>query len=120
MARSTISKRPQPKVMHRVPPSPKQETLVSPQSTSMMGGVASTVLQGASFGAGSSLGHRLVEGVLGHSGEKNVTLRAPDVDNSQKSCDVLLNTLSQCIMAERQCDALQQTWENKCSGNTHL
>ena len=73
----------------------------------------SNIFTGMTFGAGSSLGHRAVDGVMGSRKvevESNVTNDIP--------CDKILDTYQMCLKNEiNDCNYLQELMKIKCSLN---
>lgn len=95
----------------RTPPPP---ALTSNNSQPSLGGsIMSNIFTGMTFGAGSSLGHRAVDGVMGNRKvevESNVT--------NDISCDKIFDMYQMCLKNENNdCNYLQELMKIKCSLN---
>ena len=95
----------------RTPPPP---AMTSKNSQPSIGGaIVGNILTGMTFGAGSSLGHRAVDGVMGNRKvevESNVTNNIP--------CEKILETYQMCLQNENNdCNYLQDLMKIKCNLN---
>lgn len=94
----------------RVPPPPVKKGENNP-------GIASTIMgnifTGMTFGAGSSLGHRAVDGVMGN---REVEVKQPEIkqDNSV-SCEKILDIYQLCLKENNNCQYLEDMIKLKCS-----
>ena len=76
------------------PPAPRKSSVPSTQSTlpSLGGSILGNIVTGMTFGAGSSLGHRAVDGVLGNRNESINTSQnetKQTIDNNFVPCEKL-------------------------------
>ena len=75
--------------------------------------IVGNILTGMTFGAGSSIGHRAVDGVMGNRKvevESNVTNNIP--------CEKILETYQMCLQNENNdCNYLQELMKIKCNLN---
>lgn len=89
-------------------PMPQQQRAQSPlqqaptQSTGMLGGIGSTIMQGMAFGAGSEVAHQAVRSFMGGSSHNQVQ-EQPQQQNQQQQyqqqqpCQQEISNFSDCI-----------------------
>ena len=103
------------------PPAPKKNSVPSTQSTlpSLGGSILGNIATGMTFGAGSSLGHRAVDGVMGSNNESNNTSKNESmqtVDNHFIPCEKLFEIYQNCLKNENNdCTYLNDMMRLKCS-----
>ena len=110
MPRKYSAKSSPPKTIKSPPP----PALTSKNSQPSIGGaIVGNILTGMTFGAGSSLGHRAVDGVMGNRKvevESNVT--------NNNSCDKIFDIYQMCLKNENNdCNYLQDFLIKNCSLN---
>lgn len=72
------------------PPSP------SPYTPSSFSNVASTVIEGISFGAGSSIGHRVIDSIF-NSSMKNDAKETKEPKQAVGHCEKEINMFKECV-----------------------
>ena len=79
--------------------------------------IMSNILTGITFGAGSSIGHRVVDSVVGN---RKVEIETPNNSNETTyvPCEKLFEMYSQCLKNEsNDCNYLQDIMKLKCNIN---
>ena len=100
----------------KTPPPP----LTSNKSQPSLGGsLMGNILTGLTFGAGSSLGHRAVDGVMGNRKVEVESNSRPEMNETNyTSCEKMLDMYQMCLKNENNdCSYLQDFMKLKCSFN---
>ena len=98
------------------PPAPRKENLPATQNNvpGLGGSILGNIVTGMTFGAGSSLGHRAVDGVMGNRQETNETPQT--VNTSTMPCEKLFEMYENCLKNEKNdCSYLGDMMRLKCS-----
>ena len=99
----------------RVPPPPAARTTYPVNSSSPSPSFMSTIVQGMAFGAGSEVGHRVVDNIFSKSSASNIndaktTKTAEPISNSRFKCDEEFSILERCVSDDQL--YRQQLYEN--------
>lgn len=71
---------------------------------------------GASFGAGSSLGHRAIDAIIGSNNKNNEVDNTQSIKYNDNSCEKLLELYNNCLINQQNnCDFLQEFIIKKCN-----
>jgi hypothetical protein len=113
MPRKYRGKSNQPKPI-KTPPPPAN---INRSQPSLGGSIMSNIFTGMTFGAGSSLGHRAVDGVMGNRRiEVESNNESKINENNSVSCEKILDTYQMCLKNENNdCSYLQELMKLKCS-----
>ena len=83
-----------------------------PNQSSIGSSMMNNVLNGITFGAGSSIGHRVIDGIMGNS---KVEVE-PNINQSNIQCEKLFELYNTCLKNEREdCSHLQDIVKMKCT-----
>ena len=116
MPRKYSAKSSPPKTI-KTPPPP---ALTSKNSQPRIGeSIVGNILTGMTFGAGSSLGHRAVDGVMGNRKvEVESNSRSEMNETNYTSCEKMLDMYQMCLKNENNdCSYLQDFMKKNCSLN---
>ena len=103
------------------PPAPRKSSAPGTQSTSpsLVSSILGNIATGMTFGAGSSFGHRAVDGVMGTRNESNNTSQNESiqtVDNHFIPCEKLFEIYQNCLKNENNdCSYLNDMLRLKCN-----
>lgn len=111
MARKYRVRSNQPKPVKTSPPPAKQQSLG--------GSIMGNIFTGMTFGAGSSLGHRAVDGVMGN---RKVEVESNNPTQTSETnyvpCEKLLDMYHMCLRNENNdCNYIQDLMKLKCNIN---
>jgi hypothetical protein len=108
MPRKYRVKSSQPKPINNPPPPATQ--------SSLGGSIMGNILTGMTFGAGSSLGHRAVDGVMGN--RKVEVESTPTNESNYVPCEKLFDMYHMCLKNENNdCKYLEDLMKLKCNIN---
>ncbi len=80
--------------------------------------VLGNIFTGITFGAGSSLGHRAIDGIMGN---REVDIKQPDNNqnevkqNNGLSCEKIFDVYQLCLKENNNCQYLEDMIKLKCS-----
>jgi hypothetical protein len=83
------------------PPPAKTKRETIPQSNSSGGGIASTLIDGITFGAGSSIGHSIINKISG--------LFSSEDSNKKDDCSEILHNFNEC---KKNYGNVKESWNN--------
>ena len=92
---------------------PTNNNLPAKTNTNGMGGsILGNLALGATIGAGSSIGHRAIDSVMGSGNQNN----NPNQENSNVSCEKIIDMYHLCLKNDNnQCDYLNELLKKKCN-----
>ena len=91
MTRTKSVKKTSSNSIYKKPPPPTPKNIESP---SFMGQMLSTMSQGVAFGAGSSIAHQSLDGILGNKETETHS------ENNYKKCQHLIHSYRDCLLKE--------------------
>lgn len=84
------------------------------QANTTGGSILGNLALGATIGAGSSIGHRTIDSVMGSGNQNNNSDQNPE--NSNVSCEKIIDMYHLCLKNDsNQCDYLNELLKKKCN-----